>query len=297
MLLDLARVADSSPSPESALAEWVLGSGASGSPAHAVRRRLELGLPAAVALEPLRPSLGTDTDRLIASVALARDLGCSFAPLVRGLAATVDERARRHAAGAAAAGAARASARMMAGLPVLLFPLGLLGGAPVLDAIGIATTLLACALGLAGWRWVERMVPLPPDEDAGATLAMLIAAALESGAGLHHACEAAAKCPSFERARRRTVLGMSWPAALAMEADPAVAQLGELLERCERWGSAVARDLVVFAAGRRDVLDHAFELALRRAPVRMVAPLVTCALPAFCLVTVVPLLRSVGTSA
>lgn len=296
VLADLARIADSSPSPEAALAAWTSEVADDRSPLRAVRRRLALGLEVAVALEPLRPWFGADLDRLNASVVLARDLGCPFAPLVRGLAGTVSERTRRHAAGAAAAGAARASARMMAGLPVLLFPLGLLGGAPVLDALGTATILLACALGLAGWRWVERMIPAPPADDAAITLATLLAAALESGAGLEQSCDAAARDPAFERTRRRAALGLSWPAALAMDADPAVAQLGRMLERCAFWGAAAARDLNAFAEGRRALLDHAFDLALRRAPVRMVAPLVTCALPAFCLVTVVPLLRSVGTS-
>lgn len=297
LLADLARVADSSPSPEAALADWVSEVADDGSPLVAVRRRLALGLDVSVALEPLRGWFGPDLDRLVASVGLARDLGCPFAPLVRGLAEALSERTQRHAAGAAAAGAARASARMMAGLPVLLYPLGLLGGAPVLDAVGIATILLACALGLAGWRWVERMIPAPPTDDAAITLATLVAAALESGAGLEQSCDAAARGPSLERARRRTALGMSWPSALAMDHDPALAQLGRMLERCEIWGAAAARDLLAFAEGRRELLDQGFELALRRAPVRMVAPLVTCALPAFCLVTVVPLLRSVGASA
>lgn len=297
LLLDLARVADGSPSPEAALEGWGAEvPGAAGALLAAARRRLALGMSVHDALEPTRALFGADTDRLAASARLAREVGCRFAPLVRGLAQAIEQRTARRAAGAAAAGAARASARIMAGLPAFLFPLGLLSGAPVLDAIGMSTLLVAFAVGLAGWRWVERLVPAPPTDDAAITFGVLAAAALDSGVGLGQACDASAGDPSFERARRRTWLGMSWPAALALDDNPAIARLGRVLERCERWGSPAARDLMSFVHARRAEMDRSFELSLRRAPVRMVAPLVSCALPAFCLVTVVPLLREVGAS-
>lgn len=297
LLLELARVAAASPSPEAALESWAAEvDGPLKTPLVALRRRLVLGMTVPDALEPLRPLLGGVTDRLAATAVLARDVGCRFAPLVRGLAAEIEQRAARRAAGAAAAGAARASARMMAGLPALLFPLGLLSGAPVLDATGASTLLLAFALGLAGWRWVEKLVPPPPVDDDAIAFALLAAAALDSGASLAYACEVGARGPTFERARRRTRLGISWPAALAIDDDEGLARVGRVLERCERWGSPAARDLLGFVAARRAEMDRGFELSLRKAPVRMVAPLVVCALPAFCLVTVVPLLREVGAS-
>lgn len=297
LLLELARVADASPSPEAALESWWAEvDGSARVPLLAVGRRLALGMTVPDALEALRPLLDGVTDRLAASAVLARDVGCRFAPLVRGLATEMEQRAARRAAGAAAAGAARASARMMAGLPAILFPLGLLSGAPVLDVTGASTLLVAFALGLVGWRWVENLVPPPPVDDAAIAFALLAAAALESGVPLAYACDVAARGAAFERARRRTMLGISWPAALAIDDDDDLAHVGRVLERCERWGSPAARDLLGFVATHRAEMDRGFELSLRKAPVRMVAPLVVCALPAFCLVAVVPLLREVGAS-
>ncbi|HEV3472809.1 MAG TPA: hypothetical protein VG408_06335, partial [Actinomycetota bacterium] len=94
-LFDLARIAETAPSPEAALAEWASESDPlAATTLDAVRRRLALGLPVASALEPTRSWLGTDTDRLVAAVALARYLGCAFAPLVRDVARSMVERAQ-----------------------------------------------------------------------------------------------------------------------------------------------------------------------------------------------------------
>lgn len=67
-----------------------------------------------------------------------------------------------------------------------------------------------------------------------------------------------------------------------------VRSLVRALERAERYGTSVARSLVVQARECRSRRRTAAEEAAHAAPVRMLFPLVLCFLPAFVLLTVAP---------
>ena len=80
--------------------------------------------------------------------------------------------------------------------------------------------------------------------------------------------------------------------AEARELGEPVRPLLDVLERCERYGSPTSEALARLADdGRRRVRRQA-ETAARRTPVLLLFPLVCCTLPAFALVTVVPVLVS-----
>ena len=100
---------------------------------------------------------------------------------------------------------------------------------------------------------------------------------------------------------RRTSRGERLTTALSLLLD----DLGEparplvaALVSCERDGAALSAPLERAAHVARDVRRRDAEVAARRVPVRLVLPLVACVLPAFALLTVVPLLagtlRSLG---
>ena len=80
---------------------------------------------------------------------------------------------------------------------------------------------------------------------------------------------------------------------------PAVRPFIELLRAPDRHGVAIAADLGDFARNTRAARARAGELAARQLPIKLLFPLVVCILPAFVLVTVVPVvaeaIRSFGT--
>jgi pilus assembly protein TadC len=100
---------------------------------------------------------------------------------------------------------------------------------------------------------------------------------------------------------RRTSRGDRLTAALPFLVDalgePARPLVATLVS-CERDGAALSVPLERAAIVARDVRRRGAEAAAHRVPVRLVLPLVACVLPAFVLLTVVPLLagtlRSLG---
>lgn len=77
---------------------------------------------------------------------------------------------------------------------------------------------------------------------------------------------------------------------LPAEVGPAVRPLVGALVAAERWGVPVADSLTQIATEVRTQRRRQAEAAARRLPVQMLFPLVTCVLPAFGLLTVVPVL-------
>ena len=235
---------------------------------------------------------------LAALLVVAERTGCPAAPSVDALANTIDRRARDRADGQAAATAARNSARAMVLMPVMATPLLLFPGVPLGDATGIGFATIAAALIYAGWRWIERLVPDPPLDDESVQFCELLACALAGGLGPSVACAEIA--PLFPRltskAGHLVQVGLTWPEALARSAPGAAARAGALLEGMERSGTAAASELATLARERRAARRRAFDVAVRAAPVRMIWPLVACTLPAFCALSVVPLVRGIASS-
>jgi Flp pilus assembly protein TadB len=203
-----------------------------------------------------------------------------------------------------------AGAKLLAGLPALGLGLGfLLGANPIVwllgNPIGWVVAAVAIAFEVAGVFWVRRIMrgatnPKRFSEiDAAATACQLIAALLKSGVTLLIAIEVAAKAISGPTSQRLSLVANR----LRLGADPALAWgeltedenlrlLAKVLIRSSQTGAPVHQSLVSVVEAARDQLASALEARARSAGVHAVAPLALCFLPAFMLVTVVPIVGS-----
>ena len=126
--------------------------GAAGGELRAAARALALGEPAEAALERLGARARSRAwDAIVAGILLARDAGGDLAALLRGLAESLDaaERAARDAEAATAQ--ARATARIVLGLPVAAAVLAELGSPGLIEsrlADPLPATLVAIAVAL-----------------------------------------------------------------------------------------------------------------------------------------------------
>ena len=260
--------------------------------AREVVRRLELGHPVTSAIEAsslawvLQPAF---------SVHLATGVD-----LVAWLERIVTEREEIAGALKAARGAAAGAAlsgRMVAGLPLLFVPLTPVSRAPLTDPVGLVMLSLGVILAVAGLRWIGRLLPQPAAEDAGAELAVLLAAMLRAGLPVAGALSLAGghrgAPPSLVRARRLVMLGATWQQALK-EAGDECASLAAAIGRAQRFGIPAADVLESHAAALRAELKRDFEEKMRRAPVLMVVPLTCCILPAYGLLALGPFVRSMS---
>ncbi len=293
-----------------ALAEWHrhVPSGAAG-PLRRAAGRLRLGASPARVVGDLGDFLGPDCDALSGLVDAHLRSGGDLARMLDSYATSVQERVNAAARAHNAGSGARASGRLIAALPALVFPLTPLSHAPLFDGVGLVCLFAGSGLVWAGMAWIERLVPRPPPgDDPAAYLADLTASMLRGGVGLEAALVAATRAPDgapadgrvdnapargLGRARRMARLGRTWPDALAT-AGPGFEALGTLLERAAALGIPAATALEGFAAHRREEGGRTFENAARRAPVFMVVPLAVCVLPAFVLLCVVPFLRGLA---
>lgn len=257
-----------------------------------------LGCPIRSVVSELDRVLGREARALAALLDVADHSGCSAADVIDTLAASIDDREQDLVAGRAAATAARKSARAMVLMPLLGTPVLLLGGMPLTDAVGIGLAAIAIALMYAAWRWIDRLVPEPPDDDPALVLCDLVACALAGGFTPGHACsEIAPLLPRVTAgAARHLRLGFTWPEALVMSKNDILRRAGVLLLRQERSGTPVAQELTLLARGVRRRRRAAFDVIVKAAPVRMIWPLVVCSLPAFCALTLVPLVRGIARS-
>jgi tight adherence protein C len=128
----------------------------------------------------------------------------------------------------------------------------------------------------------------------------LLALAVGAGASTHHAVEAVARHGSGPLARElasvvdavdrrgaRLADGLAaLPARLGEPVGPVVRPLVASL----RYGTPLGPTLALVGHDLRLLRRHQAEERLRRIPVRLLFPLVCCTLPAFVLLTVVPLL-------
>lgn len=260
--------------------------------AREVVRRLELGHPVNSAIEAsslarvLQPAF---------SVHLAT--GVDLVAWLERIVVDREETAGALKAARGAAAGAALSGRMVAGLPLLFVPLTPMSRAPLTDPLGLAMLGVGVALALAGLRWIGRLLPQPPEADAGAELAVLLAAMLRAGLPLPGALSLASRqpgaSPSLLRAGRLVALGATWQEALT-EAGAECASIATSIGRAQRFGIAVADALEGHAAARRAELKRGFEEKMRRAPVLMVVPLTCCILPAYGLLALGPFVRSMA---
>jgi tight adherence protein B len=233
----------------------------------------------------------------------------SLAPLVAGgeidvanllsnLARQAKEQRVADEAGRAAAAGARLSGRMVAGLPLLFVPLAPAANASVWDAGGLLLLFTGAVLALVGLWWIDRLLPSPPRPDPAGSFADLVAVLLKGGAGTSQALHSAALCnessdAAVGQARRRVLLGASWEIALTSAGSSGYTTLAAIVKRGRSLGLDIAADLEEFARVRRVQREAHFDAEIRKAPIKMVVPLVTCVLPAFVIVSFGPFLRGV----
>lgn len=178
----------------------------------------------------------------------------------------------------------------------------------VLAVAWLATVLhpmagLAVGVAPGGWQVVRARRAAAADAralvESMPDVIDLFRVATGAGATVHEAvCEVATFARGTARVAlvevvRRTSRGERLASALPVIVDhlgdPARPLVAALLS-CERDGAALAAPLERASLVARDVRRRAAEAAARRVPVRLVLPLVMCVLPAFALLTVVPLL-------
>lgn len=298
----LAALIRSGASERGALIGWHLDTPPAFRPElRATARRVALGDTPERAIASLHGTLGPDAGSVAAMFALTSAVGGDLPAMLDRLAATIESRATAFATGRAAAAGAVLSARVVAGLPLLLLAMSPIAGAPLFDPAGI--TMLAAGTGFAvsGLVWMSRLAPRPPThDDIATTTADLASSALVGGASVHRVLDAVtqiAKGPGAEelaRVRRRVVLGNSWHEALERSTDEGLSALGRVTKRALELGEPVSHALGAFASSRRAAALRDFEAATRRAPVVMAAPLSLCILPAYALLGLGPYVRSLS---
>lgn len=292
-LVALAALLKSGLSLRQALLVWPGElTGESHQEAQQVVRRLELGHSVRGAIEP--SSLGWV---LAPAFSVHLSAGVDLVAWLERVAADIEERAGALKAARGAAAGAALSGRMVAGLPLLFVPLTPVARAPLTDTLGLVMLAVGIALALTGLRWIGRLLPRPPDEDATAELAVAVSAMLRAGLPTARALEVLSTqtqaSPALTRARRFVTLGATWSQALETAGSNCVPIAGAI-RRAQRFGIPVADALDALAAGRRAELMRTFEEKMKRAPVLMVVPLTCCILPAYALLALGPFLRSMS---
>lgn len=179
-------------------------------------------------------------------------------------------------------------------------------GAGIGLAFGSLSIVASPALGMLGYRvptlWLQAKARgrtgaisegLP---DALDLLVVCISAGLNLSLALDRVAD---RTPGplgdeLRRVQRLVALGLSRRQALGeMEARSGSSEIGALvaaLVTTDRFGSSVAGSLEALASDLRAQLRRSAEEQARRAPVKMLFPLVFLILPAFILLTIVPLL-------
>lgn len=166
------------------------------------------------------------------------------------------------------------------------------------DALGLL--LLAVVFEILGALWLTHIVrqTVPPPDLATFLDAMVVG--LDAGLTFQHALAGlVATAPEFARARdvRRLLadLALGTPLRDALRAfatRPDEARVAALVGASLRFGSPLARLLVVQADALRATERHRAEAIARRLPILMLFPLALCILPALLLIFLGPPLLS-----
>lgn len=203
-----------------------------------------------------------------------------------------------------AAGLSRVSVESLRGLQLLLGGVGFVGGlafgpvALVTSPVGLLVgyRLPRTYLGMRSRRRKEEMAAALPD--VVDLLAVCSHAGLNISLSLRRVVERAPGPLGKEIQRVVEEIDLGVPRARALESLASRSGLPELealvrvLLNSERFGSQIASSLETFSADVRGRLKRSAETQARKAPVKILFPLVFLILPAFILLTVVPLLVS-----
>ena len=284
----LATLARAGHSPRQALIELPDRLEAEHDRATSVARRARLGYSLPLSLKPFAALFEDHYPRLVRCLGSTAATGADWARELDDLAEAIRDRGARDRDASVAAAGATLSARTIAALPFLMLPIAVKQARDPAVAICIG---LGLALGYAGYRWLSRIVPRAPSDDPMATLADELAAAVSAGLSLDGALrEAASRRDELARAVRKVDLGGRWVTVLATEAG----EIARAVQDAMATGVPVETSLRRGAQEIRHRNAQAFEERVQRAPIRMVVPLVTCILPSFVLVAIVPLLRGLA---
>ncbi len=257
-----------------------------------------------------RPSPATG--RLAASSLAARhddradraDHAGSVDPSVGGRPASAGPRPRR-LLGAVASGAGRLGRRLARRPPDPVADLRLGRALGAASAGALVAVPLGVAAGLAVWilpAWHRRREAMRLEAAVSAELPEVVDLfVLAAGGGLNVSLAVAAvggrAPPAIGTVLRRAAEHVEGGARAADALEEALGRLGDpvrpllaALVASERYGAALVPGLERLAGEVRLGRRRRAEEAARRVPVRLLFPLVLCTLPAFALLTIVPLL-------
>lgn len=166
------------------------------------------------------------------------------------------------------------------------------------EALGLLILAIIFEIAGAAWlRYIVRKTAPPPDL---ATFLDAVVVGLDAGLTFEHALAGLVeRAPAFARATdvRRLLadLALGTPLAEALRAfatRPDEARVAALVAASMRFGSPLARLLVVQADALRATERHRAETVARRLPILMLFPLAFCILPALLLIFLGPPLLS-----
>lgn len=166
------------------------------------------------------------------------------------------------------------------------------------EALGLLILAIIFEIAGAAWlRYIVRKTAPPPDL---ATFLDAVVVGLDAGLTFEHALAGLVeRAPAFARATdvRRLLadLALGTPLAEALRAfatRPDEARVAALVAASMRFGSPLARLLVVQADALRATERHRAETVARRLPILMLFPLACCILPALLLIFLGPPLLS-----
>lgn len=259
---------------------------------------------------------GHQLGRAIAAAGLlARTSGVPLATILESVARVHDARVEARLRWEAAIAGPRASARVLAWLPVAGLALAALVDPAALRVlattpVGWGLVVVAAGLAWAGRRWTRALVEAAQragqgdDADAGGLpltiLCALLSAAMAAGADVRSALASVAASlhpadparDSLDGAARRLALGVPWQDAWI--APPRLAPVARALEPAWRMGASPIQALEAASRAAAVRERREAERAAAELGVRLVAPLTLCLLPAFVLVGIVPLLLAVA---
>jgi tight adherence protein B len=220
---------------------------------------------------------------LAAAWAVATDAGAPLASTLRDFAESLRGLAQAQREIAIALAAPRATARLVLVLPVVGVLFGLLLGFNTLGTLfttapGWVCLVVGSALMVVAWRWNRRLVARAQPRDVTPGLGFdLLAIAVSGGGSLPHARA------NVDRALARVDLG-------DLSDDPGI---DAALDLSARAGVPAAELLRSEARERRRDALAFTQSAAQALSVRLMIPLGVCVLPAFMVLSVIPLLLAV----
>ncbi len=196
---------------------------------------------------------------------------------------------------------ARASGEARRRLPLperrLVLALLAVGGVLTLGLVPVAALIVALLAAPRARRLVEQRATKRSIEAALPAAIEMLILVVQAGLTPHQAIHVLAERapipvrPGFAGVRHRVERGAALAdglQALPATLGPGATALADTLAMAERHGTPIARTLEQLALDVRERRRRHAEAEARKLPIRMAFPLVTCTLPAFVLVAIVP---------